>query len=133
MRQGEPVFVDSGAWIARALSPDPLHSQAREQWEQICTSCPPSTPPALRSVSDHEFGLHTRSIIILPCRVQVGGIAAASATEAIWATLACHKLTERFLSPIGQNGDPASPWRVFAGVSSVRELCKLDRWEAALL
>jgi len=27
IRQGEPVFVDSGAWIALALSRDPLHAQ----------------------------------------------------------------------------------------------------------
>jgi predicted nucleic acid-binding protein len=33
MRQGEAVFVDSGAWIALALTRDPLHSQARELWE----------------------------------------------------------------------------------------------------
>ena len=33
MRQGESVFVDSGAWMALALSRDPLHAQAREQWE----------------------------------------------------------------------------------------------------
>jgi predicted nucleic acid-binding protein len=33
MRQGEAVFVDSGAWIALALSRDPLHPQAREQWD----------------------------------------------------------------------------------------------------
>lgn len=32
MRQGEAAFVDSGAWIALALSRDPLHSRAREQW-----------------------------------------------------------------------------------------------------
>lgn len=32
IRQGEPVFVDSGAWIALALTRDPLHAQAREQW-----------------------------------------------------------------------------------------------------
>ncbi|SDR43395.1 Predicted nucleic acid-binding protein, contains PIN domain [Rhizobiales bacterium GAS191] len=32
MRQGEAVFVDSGAWIALALSRDPLHGQARDQW-----------------------------------------------------------------------------------------------------
>jgi len=32
MRQGEAAFVDSGAWIALALSRDPLHPQAREQW-----------------------------------------------------------------------------------------------------
>jgi predicted nucleic acid-binding protein len=35
MRQREAVFVDSGAWIALALSRDPLHSQAREQWELL--------------------------------------------------------------------------------------------------
>ncbi|HEY2185526.1 MAG TPA: PIN domain-containing protein [Xanthobacteraceae bacterium] len=33
MRQGEAVFVDSAAWIALALSRDPLHGRAREQWE----------------------------------------------------------------------------------------------------
>ena len=35
MRQGEVVFVDSGAWIALALSRDPLHAQAREQWDLL--------------------------------------------------------------------------------------------------
>jgi uncharacterized protein len=35
MRQGESAFVDSGAWIALALSRDPLHAQAREQWEML--------------------------------------------------------------------------------------------------
>jgi len=35
MRQGEAVFVDSGAWIALALSRDPLHTRAREQWELL--------------------------------------------------------------------------------------------------
>ena len=35
IRQGEPVFIDSGAWIALALSRDPLHSRAREQWETL--------------------------------------------------------------------------------------------------
>lgn len=35
MRQGEAAFVDSGAWIALALSRDPLHTQAREQWEML--------------------------------------------------------------------------------------------------
>ncbi len=33
MREGEPVFVDTGAWIALALSRDPFHSRARELWE----------------------------------------------------------------------------------------------------
>ena len=33
MREGEAAFVDSGAWIALALSRDPLHAPAREQWE----------------------------------------------------------------------------------------------------
>ena len=35
MRQREAAFVDSGAWIALALSRDPLHAQAREQWETL--------------------------------------------------------------------------------------------------
>src|SRR5580700_9717193 len=35
MRQGEAIFVDSGAWIALALSRDPLHAQAREQWDLL--------------------------------------------------------------------------------------------------
>jgi len=35
MRQGESVFVDSGAWIALALSQDPLHARAREQWDLL--------------------------------------------------------------------------------------------------
>jgi uncharacterized protein len=35
MRQGEAVFVDSGAWIALALSRDPLHLPAREQWDLL--------------------------------------------------------------------------------------------------
>jgi uncharacterized protein len=35
MRQGEAVFIDSGAWIALALSRDSLHVQAREQWQLL--------------------------------------------------------------------------------------------------
>jgi predicted nucleic acid-binding protein len=35
MRQGQSVFVDSGAWIALALSRDPLHPQAQEQWRLL--------------------------------------------------------------------------------------------------
>ena len=35
MRHGEAAFVDSGAWIALALSRDPLHAQAREQWDVL--------------------------------------------------------------------------------------------------
>jgi predicted nucleic acid-binding protein len=35
MRQGEAAFVDSGAWIALALSRDPLHPQAREKWDLL--------------------------------------------------------------------------------------------------
>ena len=38
MRQGEAVFVDSGAWIALAISRDPLHVPAREQWELLQAS-----------------------------------------------------------------------------------------------
>jgi predicted nucleic acid-binding protein len=35
MRHGEAVFVDSGAWIALALSRDPLHARAREHWDLL--------------------------------------------------------------------------------------------------
>jgi uncharacterized protein len=35
VRQGEAAFVDSGAWIALALSRDPLHSAARGQWQAL--------------------------------------------------------------------------------------------------
>jgi uncharacterized protein len=35
IRQGEAAFVDSGAWIALALSRDPHHAQAREQWDLL--------------------------------------------------------------------------------------------------
>jgi predicted nucleic acid-binding protein len=35
MRHGEAVFVDSGAWIALALTRDPLHQAAVQQWELL--------------------------------------------------------------------------------------------------
>ncbi len=35
MRQREAAFVDSGAWIALALTRDPLHANAREQWDTL--------------------------------------------------------------------------------------------------
>jgi predicted nucleic acid-binding protein len=35
IRQREAAFVDSGAWIALALSRDPLHDQARDQWDLL--------------------------------------------------------------------------------------------------
>jgi predicted nucleic acid-binding protein len=35
MRESEPVFVDTGAWIALALTRDPFHARAREAWEDL--------------------------------------------------------------------------------------------------
>lgn len=35
MRQGQMIFIDSGAWIALALSRDPLHEEARERWYSL--------------------------------------------------------------------------------------------------
>lgn len=32
MKAGQAVFVDTGAWIALALTQDPLHARARETW-----------------------------------------------------------------------------------------------------
>ena len=35
MRDGESIFVDSGAWIALALVRDPYHQQARDHWQDF--------------------------------------------------------------------------------------------------
>lgn len=35
MRAAELVFVDTGAWIALALTRDPLHPRARGAWERL--------------------------------------------------------------------------------------------------
>jgi predicted nucleic acid-binding protein len=35
MRAGQQVFVDTGAWIALALTRDPLHARARAAWQQL--------------------------------------------------------------------------------------------------
>jgi predicted nucleic acid-binding protein len=35
MRTGEIVFVDTGAWIALALTRDSLHPRARATWHQL--------------------------------------------------------------------------------------------------
>ena len=35
MRIGEAVFVDSGAWIALALTRDSLHGQAVDTWNRV--------------------------------------------------------------------------------------------------
>lgn len=38
MRAGELVFVDTGAWIALALSRDPLHPRAAETWALLAST-----------------------------------------------------------------------------------------------
>lgn len=38
MRSGELVFVDTGAWIALALTRDPLHTRAAETWTELIGS-----------------------------------------------------------------------------------------------
>jgi len=35
MKAGEAVFVDSGAWIALALTRDPFHLRAVEAWQRM--------------------------------------------------------------------------------------------------
>ena len=35
MRDGDLIFVDTGAWVALALTRDPLHARARATWEQL--------------------------------------------------------------------------------------------------
>ncbi len=34
-RYGEAVFVDTGAWLALALTRDPIHERACELWERL--------------------------------------------------------------------------------------------------
>jgi predicted nucleic acid-binding protein len=38
MRASELVFVDTGAWIALALTRDPLHARATEAWASLASS-----------------------------------------------------------------------------------------------
>ena len=38
MRAGELVFVDTGAWIALALTRDPLHPRASETWALLASA-----------------------------------------------------------------------------------------------
>ena len=38
MRAGELVFVDTGAWIALALTRDPLHPRAAETWALLVST-----------------------------------------------------------------------------------------------
>ena len=38
MRAAEQVFVDTGAWIALALTRDPLHLRASETWALLATT-----------------------------------------------------------------------------------------------
>src|ERR1700720_1365093 len=86
MRHREAVFVDSGAWIALALSRDPLHLQAREQWDllqgaraKLHTSVPVviETFTFLDSNANRDVALAWRESIysrgtatILPCEVE---------------------------------------------------------------
>ncbi len=86
MRQREAVFVDSGAWIALALSRDPLHVQAREQWDllqgagaRLHTSIPVvvETFTFLDRNADRDVALmwkesvHTPgTVTILPCELR---------------------------------------------------------------
>ena len=38
MRAGGLVFVDTGAWIALALTRDPLHQRASQTWERLAST-----------------------------------------------------------------------------------------------
>ena len=38
MRASDQVFVDTGAWIALALTRDPLHDRARPTWEELVST-----------------------------------------------------------------------------------------------
>ena len=86
MRQGEVAFVDSGAWIALALSRDPLHATARAQWQilrdsgaRLHTSVPVviETFTFLERNANRDVALawqasisKPRTVKILPCELQ---------------------------------------------------------------
>jgi predicted nucleic acid-binding protein len=86
MRQGEAAFVDSGAWIALALTRDPLHQRAREQWELLQGSSAKlhtSIPVAIETFTFLERNANRdvalawkesiykpRTVKILPCELQ---------------------------------------------------------------
>ena len=80
MRQGEAAFVDSGAWIALALSRDPLHAQAREQWDilhgagvKLHTSVPVviATFTFLERNANRDVALAWKSSIYKPRTVKI--------------------------------------------------------------
>jgi len=86
VRQGEATLVDSGAWIGLALSRDPSHLRAREQWEvlhamgaRLHTSVPVviETFTFLDRNANREVALawqesiyQPRTVRILPCELQ---------------------------------------------------------------
>jgi predicted nucleic acid-binding protein len=86
IRQSEAVFVDSGAWIALALSRDALHAQAREQWDLLRAAgagLHTSVPVVIetftfldRNANRHvalawkEWVTRTRTLKILPCELR---------------------------------------------------------------
>src|SRR5437660_8954835 len=71
MRHGEAVFVDSGAWIALALSRDPLHAQAREQWNLLHgagAKLHTSIPVVIETFTESIYKPGT--VKILPCELR---------------------------------------------------------------
>lgn len=86
MRHAEPVFVDSGAWIALALIRDPLHDRARETWDRLTASAArlhTSVPVVLETftfldrnaarqaaVAWQQSLVTVRHLKILPCTVK---------------------------------------------------------------
>jgi predicted nucleic acid-binding protein len=82
VRQGEAAFVDSGAWIALAISSDSHHGVAREQWQilrgagaRLHTSAPVVIETftfldrnATRDVAlSWKAALYGGAVTILPC------------------------------------------------------------------
>lgn len=40
MKVGERIFVDTGAWVALAVTSDSLHQRARAAWEDLARAAP---------------------------------------------------------------------------------------------
>lgn len=63
IRQGEAAFVDNGAWTALALSRNPPHEAAREQWELL--AAPPRARSSPKAMAPPAAGPTTRRKSIL--------------------------------------------------------------------
>lgn len=95
MRAGEKVFVDTGAWIALAITRDPLHERAVETWDAMAragTKPVTSVPVILETFTyldrkgSRELALHWRRALADTPHLDVLGCTKAD-IESAWQWL----------------------------------------------